>query len=450
MKVTQILLLFAASLLMFTGCGKRADSLAAQEYTVKTVPNPQNIGATNFVSNPDNILSEPAVSQINGILQSLYADTQTDVDVVMLNSIGDEDIVDFSVRLFKEWGIGQKGLDNGLLILFVLDRRTVRFEVGYGLEGVLPDIICHRIQQQTMVPEFKNGDYAAGIVAGVERVASCIREEPVNEYMEEVAEPAEPNTFGHDLLIATVSTYSLLMLIFFFLEWRLIRKIKKNPTLRTNQERYKAFATSTKSLAIFAISPLLAFVAVCFGESGAIFVLPLMFSIILFLPALLFRKVWKRKFRRQPFPCPHCGKRMHRLSEKKDNQYLELSEDMEDSLKSIDADVFWCDHCQQSTIYKYNNESSKYKKCPKCQTKAFYVTNTKTVTPATYASSGLAEETFVCKFCNHTETKSKTLPRLTSSSGGSGGSSFRSHSGGHSSGRSSGGRSGGGGSSSRW
>ncbi|KAA6309553.1 hypothetical protein EZS27_038976, partial [termite gut metagenome] len=155
--------------------------LEAQEYTIKTVPNPKTLDAANFVSNPDGILDAYTLSQVNKILQTFEADTKAEVAVVLLNSIGNNDIEGFAVKLFEEWGIGKKKVDNGLLILFVLDKRAVRFEVGYGLEGVLPDAICKRIQMQTMIPEFKNGNYGAGILAGVERIVSIVYTNSSNE-----------------------------------------------------------------------------------------------------------------------------------------------------------------------------------------------------------------------------------------------------------------------------
>ena len=156
-------------------------SLSAQTYSVNDVPNRRTADAANSVSNPNGILNDTTVQQINALLQSLEADTQAEAAVVMLNSIGSEEIEDFGVRLFAKWGIGKKKLDNGLLILFVLDQRAIRFEVGYGLEGVLTDGICKRIQTQAMIPEFKNGNYDAGILAGVACAAACIRKEPLPE-----------------------------------------------------------------------------------------------------------------------------------------------------------------------------------------------------------------------------------------------------------------------------
>ncbi|GHT38553.1 hypothetical protein AGMMS49965_02290 [Bacteroidia bacterium] len=471
MKTTHILVLFATSLLMLTGCGQSSDSEKSQEYTVKTVPNPKRADATNFVSNPDSILSAPAVSQINAVLQSLEADTQAEVAVVMLNSIGDETIENFAVHLFEAWGIGKKGLDNGLLILFVLDQRTVRFEVGYGLEGILPDVICNRIQRQTMTPEFQNGDYDAGIFAGVQRVASYIREEPMagGEIEDSTEEYFESNTGADDLppinwhtmLIVIGIFYALTLFIFLFSERSIANEIKKDTNFPNNQKRYEAFMSSKKRqktglgcltatvLMLFPI-PGLYMLFAAFVDINYLF-LGLIFcgSLLLLLPGYLYKKVLGKRIRQQPFPCPHCGTMMRCLSKKEDNhQYLTPSDALEDALKSVYINVFYCVQCQQTVVNKYDTPSDKYKKCPECQTKAFYVTHSKTVISASSTSGGLAKETCVCKFCNHTQITDKVLPRVTSSSGGGGSRSGRSS--GRSGGSFGGGRSGGGGSSSRW
>ncbi|MDE6857712.1 MAG: TPM domain-containing protein, partial [Alistipes sp.] len=75
-------------------------------------------------------------------------------------------------RLFSEWGVGRKGDNNGLGILLVVDRDEIRCVTGGGLEGVLPDAVCKRIQMRAMLPEFRRDDYSAGMVAGVDAVAA--------------------------------------------------------------------------------------------------------------------------------------------------------------------------------------------------------------------------------------------------------------------------------------
>ena len=93
-----------------------------------------------------------------------------EVTVVALPSIGEDIPAEFAHKHFEHWGIGKKADDNGLLILLVLDQRKVTFATGYGLEGVLPDALCFRIQQNEMVPWFRKNDFDRGITEGVRAV----------------------------------------------------------------------------------------------------------------------------------------------------------------------------------------------------------------------------------------------------------------------------------------
>jgi uncharacterized protein len=135
---------------------------------------------------------------------------------------------------------------------------------------------------------------------------------------------------------------------------------------------------------------------------------------------------------------------MHVLPEMESNHSLNPSQQFEKQLRSMDYDVFNCGQCQNREIFPVDL-SSKYSRCSKCGTKSSVKKNQKTVTSATYSSTGLKDVTYSCLFCQHTETKQEIIPRRASSSGSSSGGS-RSSSGGSFGG----GRSGGGGSTSRW
>jgi len=136
------------------------------QWTVNSVPDPKSSGS-GFVSNPDNILSNDELAELNNIISELKDSTTSEIAVVMLQSIGEEVPKTFATELFNTWHIGNSKKDNGLLILFVMDQRRIEFETGYGIEGVLTDAKCYSIQQQFMVPNFKQGNYGQGIIDGV-------------------------------------------------------------------------------------------------------------------------------------------------------------------------------------------------------------------------------------------------------------------------------------------
>lgn len=145
-----------------------------KQYTLQDVPNVRLNDARQYVSDPSHILSGSARDSINAVLGRLEASTGIETAVVMLPSIGEEDIFNFAHELFRQWGIGKQKSNNGLLILFVADQRKVRFTVGYGLEGTMTDAMSKRIQMQRMVPRFKAGDWDGGMVDGVRAAAQVL------------------------------------------------------------------------------------------------------------------------------------------------------------------------------------------------------------------------------------------------------------------------------------
>ena len=160
--------------LMALCCGI-ALQVKAATYSVDGVPNVQIADRTRYTSNPDGILSAGAVRHIDRICDSLRREGLAQVAVVAVEDIDSDDTFDFAIELFRRWGVGRAQVDNGLGILLVLDRHEIRFVTGGGLEGVLPDALCKRIQIERMLPSFRNDDYDGGMVAGIEAVAQLLR-----------------------------------------------------------------------------------------------------------------------------------------------------------------------------------------------------------------------------------------------------------------------------------
>ena len=119
-------------------------NLSGQTFTPESVPNIK-IQNNSYISDPSNILDEETYNQIDSKLTFLEDSVGSEVALVMLPSIGEAVPKDFAYKLFNLWGIGKKGSDNGLLILFVLDQKRVEFETGNGLESILPDAICKEL-----------------------------------------------------------------------------------------------------------------------------------------------------------------------------------------------------------------------------------------------------------------------------------------------------------------
>lgn len=103
------------------------------------------------------------------------------IAVLTIPSLEGEDIEGFSIKVAESWKIGKKGFDNGVILFIARNDRRLRIEVGYGLEGVLPDAIASRIIREVIGPYFRANDYAGGIEAGVETILKVTRGEPLPE-----------------------------------------------------------------------------------------------------------------------------------------------------------------------------------------------------------------------------------------------------------------------------
>ncbi len=104
------------------------------------------------------------------------AQTSNQLAVLIVPTTAPEPIDEYSIRVAEAWKIGQKNKDNGALVIIAKDDKRMRIEVGYGLEGVLTDVTSRRIIAETVAPYFKQGQFAAGINAGVDRIIEVVSE----------------------------------------------------------------------------------------------------------------------------------------------------------------------------------------------------------------------------------------------------------------------------------
>lgn len=119
------------------------------------------------------------VQSLESRLAQFERETGHQVAVLTVPTLEGEDIEGFSIRVADTWKIGKKGFDNGVILVVAIKDRRLRLEVGYGLEGVLPDAIAKRITSEYIVPRFRAQDYAGGILAGVDAVLKVIKNEPL-------------------------------------------------------------------------------------------------------------------------------------------------------------------------------------------------------------------------------------------------------------------------------
>ncbi len=141
-----------------------------------------------YVQDYAGVLSNESKSRINSLGSQLAAKTKAQVVVVTVKSLEGAAPEEYALAILREWGIGDKTLNNGVLMLVAVEDRQSRVEVGYGLEGALPDAKTGRIQDEYMIPLFQQGDYNKGIVNGYMALAG----EVAKEYQLELKTDAKP------------------------------------------------------------------------------------------------------------------------------------------------------------------------------------------------------------------------------------------------------------------
>jgi uncharacterized protein len=143
------------------------------------IPNPRTRDGSWVVDVPGR-LQAGTVARLNEVCADLERSTGAELAVVVIRTLDGVPIEEFAVKLFEAWGIGKKHADNGLLLVWAADDRRVRVEVGYGLEGALPDGKVGAILDAYVIPRFKAGEFDAGVLGGVQALATVVRSEPLD------------------------------------------------------------------------------------------------------------------------------------------------------------------------------------------------------------------------------------------------------------------------------
>ena len=150
---------------------------------------PKPLGAVNDFAE---VLSVEQEATLTALLGQLEKETTAEVAVATVTTLDGMSVEEFASRMFAEWGIGRRGTDNGVLVLVAPSQREMRIEVGYGLEGVLPDGLAGEVIRANFLPSFRDGDFGAGIVSGTRRLAGIITRNQVLT-AEEVAALQRPD-----------------------------------------------------------------------------------------------------------------------------------------------------------------------------------------------------------------------------------------------------------------
>lgn len=395
-------------------------AMAAEKvYTPNTVPNVHEMNREWFVSDPDSLLSAGARDRANATLRTLMDSVSAEVAIVVLPSIGDDDIFNFAQTLATQWELGKRDKNNGLLVLFDLEGRQVRIHTGKGMEGVLPDAACNRLIDDVIVPRMRDNDLDGAVTDISDRLYEVLTDpDAAAEIISDLENDALPvedlvSVFLGLALLVGIGTYIALAVK--LVKMRRLSRFERAVLLRTGMSIWWILAVLSLGIG---------------------------------LPALLFIYGLVRYYRNAPRKCDVCGTHMHKLPEDEDNQYLTPAQDLEENLKSVDYDVWLCPKCSNTEIFPFTLSSS-YRACPHCGARAYAELYNRVEREATATVAGRGVRVYGCKNCGYRHeapyTIAKTAPVVIVGGGGGSGSG-----GGFSGGSWGGGSFGGGGASGGW
>lgn len=479
--------------------------------SVAEIPNPKDAG-NGYVSDPQSLLTAGGLDSLNHLLAELDTKTGVEAAVVIIHDFKeDEDDFTFATALFRHWGIGKRGANNGLLLFISTDRRQYRFITGYGAEGLLPDAALAKIGETVLVPAFKEQAYGRGVINAMQVISQYLQQ-PANKkelnslITRQTSQPTGVNYRDIWLTIGILASFGA--------AWQISKF--KSPFLNAKQKASNLYAdiSGWSAFILIGLVCLMGVIGILFGSiKDMLSTIPQALPVIIWIAIFAYfffahlsvlsqlRKFYKDdvnyfgavgKFYRQAWwhallspillvsvivqvvqikrlkkrikPLIDAdGKPMQRLDRDSAydiDKYLSAGQRKEEETGSLVYDIWTTDSSNEVRLvpnngYHYND----FEACPACGFRTYTKPIEITVERATYAHGGKAKRVKLCRYCNHEQfIEFITLPMLVrstssgSGSGSSGSSSSSSGSGssGSSSGSWGGGSTGGGGAGGRW
>lgn len=340
-------------------------------YTPKEVPNVQVEDYRRFVSDPEGYFTSEERAEIDRALFDLREKHTVEAVLVVLPAIEGDDPESFTEALFRLWGIGKAKDDNGLLILYVTERgRLIRFETGYGLEGVLPDIITYQISQETLIPGILEGHAAEAFLAGIDQIDGYLTDGYLPDNGGNVDYPGEGDAEDLRDILTGYLVFSFLAGLFFLMVF--LGSVRRARTPAKKVELIERYAAAAVCVVIVALP-----------------------SIIMILPCYLHQK---RKWRKRLVDCPYCGSKgtVSRLSYPANLPHLTIPQALEEQLRSVSHPVLLCSYCGETQVMSKDRGSKVYQVCPQCGTKAYHKVR------ADRSMFGRQQTTtYKCDYCGH-------------------------------------------------
>lgn len=330
--------------MFFALCLSSLSVTMGQTYQVEDVPNVVLADSLRLTSDPAGLLDTMGREELDRKLAKLRQKYGIEIAIVVLPSIGEQDIEEFANRLFRAWGIGHKEDNSGLLILVIKDRKRLRFEVGYGLEGILTDAMCAQIQRRSILPLFKRGAYTEGLIAGIEDVDSVLSAEwtklPKNR--------GERDRIDTTALILCYLIFVGIAFIWFMGEQRRVFRCATTP--HTARQLLPQLEDSYRNA-------LWGFLVLC---------LPI--ALVIYFSKLYYMRQLVALAQR----CDHCSEHTMALAQEHERaSYLCSGDIAEELVGSSTHRVYLCPRCSHVDVIKDTNPHSQATLCPNCGFRTF-------------------------------------------------------------------------------
>lgn len=151
--------------------------LAIAVILAPTVSATQTFTAKAWVNDLAGVMDVDTAESLDSRLEDLNRNKGAQLGILIVPSTNNESIESFAERVFRQWGLGRKNIDDGVLLIIAVDDKQMRIEVGYGLEGAIPDITAGRIISDIIAPYFQQDNYTAGVLAGADALITLINGE---------------------------------------------------------------------------------------------------------------------------------------------------------------------------------------------------------------------------------------------------------------------------------
>jgi uncharacterized protein len=358
--------------------------MQAAGWGIEQIPSPKVHGQDYYVSNPDGVLSEETVQQINELCVRLNANTGAELAVVAVKQFDDTHYGphSFSLRLFNHWGVGSAETNTGVLLFLSRDSRDIQIITGDGIADQLTDGRSGHILDKNLKYLSKN-DYDKGMLHICMDIEKELMKDENRAKLLLGWKPEEAK-----VNYSTIAYFAAGFILMLLLAWWGYKKMQGKPGQKKKDRQEEAWPPQL-------VTGILMF----------FFPIPL-------VPFYIFYRIQCKRLEDIPPVCPKCGNTKILLSKEEGAQYLTKPQLNDEKVDSFQHEVWKCSGCGEIEIITIHGRNHfKYDLCPKCGSHAMNTTKREVISKATYHKNGEQKNTRECLCCGYKDFKTLHLKK---------------------------------------